>query len=227
MRHSPEMTTDIPSAVPGWILILSTLATIGAVAFHPMGDGNDLAAVLKAIVAGRIRDQLVHGTIIMALVGNVFAILELAARLGPWRRGVRFGVLAYATGSAVEAGAGLLDGFVTPDYAAHLLAAAPDEPRIGLGALILVSLLVQYLTKLGLVLISAGILAFSASLLYPGTGARLAGWLGIPAGLLPVAWLFVTNPVLGPHLLLGIVLLEALWGFAVARILLRSAEGGQ
>jgi len=53
---------------------------------------------------------------------------------------------------------------------------------------------------------------------------RTTGWLGLVAGALPAVFILAVDPGLGPHVLIMILLVQAIWNIAAAALLLR---GGQ
>jgi len=204
----------------GFAMAAVTILALGALAFHPTESGHEAGPLFAAIIADRSIDSLVHGVLIAIMIVLAYGFCEFATLLGWDRPLVRLGLVAYLIGCVAVILAGAIDGFVIPDVAQRFAQASADQASTGLGLIILCALFIQTLTKLGLVLLSAGIFAWSLAL--PRHSDRVGFIAGLIAGLLPLVFLLGLNPALGPHLLMLIWLVQGLWNFAAARLLLRT-----
>jgi hypothetical protein len=218
------MRPEIPtlSRTAGVMLGACTVLSLLMVAMHPTIHAAPAGEVLDQLVKNRTLDGFVHGSLIAIMVGYWFGFAGLAAYLGLNRAPALLGLIAYGVGVIATIGAATIDGFVGPAFAAHVPA---DQAGIALDILIFASAAIQYLTKLGFVGLSLGMLACSVPLLaIPGL-ARTTGFLGVVAGGLPAGFILAFDPTLNPHVLIMILLVQAIWNLAAAALLLRGDRG--
>jgi len=217
------MTPENPSLfrAAGMALGASSVLSLLLVAMHPTIHTAPAGEVLDQLIKSRTLDGFVHGSLIALLVGFLFGFTGFAIRLGLSRGPVLLGLIAYGVGVIATIGAAVIDGFVGPAFAAHVPA---DQATVALDILIFASVAIQDLTKLGFIGLSLGILACSVPLLGDRGLGRTTGWLGLVAGALPAVFILAVDPGLGPHVLIMILLVQAIWNIAAAALLLR---GGQ
>lgn len=214
------MRPDNPSLsrAAGLALGISTLLSIVLVALHPTVQMAPAAEILDQLVKARTMDGVVHGALIVMMIAFLFGFTGFAVSVGPGRAPVLLGLIAYGVGILVTIGAAVIDGFVGPAFAANV---PTDHAGVALDILIFASAAIQYLTKLGFVGLSIGILGCSVPLLAGSGLARWTGIMGLVAGLLPAGFILVLDPSLGPHLLIMILLVQAIWNLSAAALLLR------
>ena len=223
----PDHPAVPPTRWAGNTLLAGTALALVFVAHHPVlgahAGPEDPRAVLQTIAGLRGMDHLVHGGLIVLLLAFAVCLVEFARRIDPDRAFGRVGLLVYGAGIAATIGAATLDGFVIPDIARHFVGAPAEDVRVGYGLLVFAGLAIQNLTKLGFILMSGGILAWSCGLLGIGGRASAAGVVGLLAGVAPAAVLLGSGLVLRPPVLLGLLAAYGAWNVAAAWLLIGGA----
>jgi hypothetical protein len=214
--------TDRNAMISGLAIGVATILAIVFLAHHPVAVGQDQREILNDIIRKASIDRLVHGVLMGVMGGFLFGFSGLAAVLGPDRPLVRLGSIAYAAGCACMVGAALLDGFILPDIATRFVGTPADDARIAYDFLRIAASAIQCLTKLGLVLMSGGILSWSAALVRSNRSPRWIGLLGLAAGGIPALLILFAGTVMTPHSLIAILAAQGLWNIAVARMLMRA-----
>jgi hypothetical protein len=201
------------------LLAATSAGMLVLLAHHPVTTAYDAHERLEQLAALGSAAATVHGLLICLVGALLYGVIALAMMLGPRRPGVAFGLAAFALGCAAVDGAMLLDGFVAADLARHILAAG--QPDNGAVALALVSQGIQVLTKAGFCGMGLGMVCLSWA--RPRSTRLLAG-LSVPAGLLPPLAVVGSSVRLGPHALVLVMVLQALWYAAAALDLWRGAQ---
>lgn len=200
---STQATRTIPAASVG--LLAAGSATLVLLAHHPVAEHHAGAALLTDLVESGSSGAHVHGILTALLCILLYGVLTLAQRIGLQRPAVGFGLAAYGFGCAAMTGAMLFDGFVTARLAEWLLAHGQVE---GSAALALVAICIQVLTKAGMIGMGLGVCCLSWA---RARSTRLLAALAVPGGLLPALAVVVGSLRLGPHLLIALTGLQALW----------------
>ncbi len=213
-----------PSRPAAVALAASTVLSIAIVAVHPTIQGGPPGQILHDLAAAQALDQHVHGALIMLMMSYLFGFAGLAGRLDLRRPAVLAGLIAYAIGTVAMIGAALIDGFIAPAFAARFLKASPDEAAVALDVLLFGEIAIQYLSKLGFIGLSAGMLGCSLPLLRGRGLARATGLIGLVSGVLPAGLLIVARIDLEPTSLIMILAAEAVWNLAAAALLLHGAD---
>lgn len=220
--ETPPAHSGSPSRAAAIALVASTVLSIVAVAAHPtISGGGGASQILRDMVEARAADEHVHGVVIAVMVGYFFGFAGFAGHLGLHRAPVRVGLVAYGIGGLAMIGAALLDGFITPAFSAQFVGAAPDKADQAVAILTFGWIAIQYLSKLGFIGMSIGMLGCSIPLLGEPGLARLTGVIGLVSGGLPVAFLVLAKADLGPPLLLMILAVQSIWNLAAAALLVR------
>jgi len=214
-------TADRSQMISGLAIGVATILALVFVAHHPIAAGQSHTEILNDIAQKARTDRLVHGALIGIMSGFLFGFSGFASGLGPYRALIRLGLVVYAAGCASTAGAALIDGFIVPDIAARFLSAPADDSRIAYDFLCIAASAIQSLTKLGLVLLSAGILSWSVALVRFGGSRRWTGLLGLAAGGIQVLLILLAGEVMTPHSLIAILAVQGVWNLAVAVLLIR------
>lgn len=208
-------------------LVGASLLVLVFLAHHPVSAGaHDTRDMLEALAHLGGRAALVHALLIGLVSLLLFGVIDLAdalATAAPQHRvGVVFGLALYGGGCAAVTGAMLLDGFVTAQLAARLLAqgaaghdAAPLPDNLP-ALFALLGCTIQVLTKAGLCGMGGGMCALSCM---AGRRDRWFAAAGPLAGLLPAIVTVYSGAHLQPHLLLVLAACQALWYLAAARSL--------
>jgi hypothetical protein len=219
-----DTIADRDTMTTGVTIGLATILAIVFVAHHPIAAGQDHSEILNDIVRKASIDRLVHGALIGIMGAFLFGFGGFAASLGPNRPLVRLGLIAYAAGCASTVCAALIDGFIAPDIAARFLTAPVEDARVAYDFLMISGSAIQYLTKLGLVLLSMGILSWSAALIRSAGPRRWIGLLGLASGGIPAALILIAETTMTPHSLIAVLAMQGIWNLAVAVLLMRGAH---
>lgn len=217
----PSDTTPSPR-LGALVLTAATILGLIGLSFHPGAAGSEPAEIFAQMVEARTQDNLVHGLMIGMLVAFAFGFTEYATHVGIRRPLVRLGLVAYLIGCAITIVAAVIDGFVFPDLAQRFVSATPEGMKTGFALVVLCSLIIWWLSKVGLVMMAAAVLAWSADLARTVRTARTTAYIGLFAGLAPIALIVGLPPALQSHLMIMILAANAVWNLAVARLLMRN-----
>jgi hypothetical protein len=203
----------------GIVLVAATIVSIVAMAHHPSVGSHDPGAAIAEIGTKATLNRLVHGVLIALMGLELWAFATFADRLGARRGAVRLGFVAYAIGIGAMIGAALVSGFVVTRLAAHYAEAGADPSAFAnLARLAMTGN--QALAELGVIAISAAILAWSIELLHDRTRRWLAA-VGIAASVLPALALVAGVFRLDVGGMTLVVVAEAVWNVAVGVALIR------
>jgi len=203
-------------------LALCALATLTLLASHPAPAGHGLAELISSEARDRARDALVHGGFIVTLAVLIVCFVFLSRRLGSERVPVVAGFVAYCIGCGALMLSMIVDGFAVPAIAARFDPAGGGDLKSAETLFILCGTLIRFLMPLGLAFQAAAMLAFSAVILRSGGWGRAVGVLGVAAALLLGGALLAVPPRGAMHVLLGGIVLQALWYFGLAGLLWRA-----
>lgn len=207
-------------------LLIVTALELTALSHHPVvGAAASAQESLSQLAALQFMDGMVHGMLILMLA-VLSASLALFSRLLGWRRQpVMFACTAWLAACCVIVGAMLLDGFAVPQMAIRYLDAPEQDVqalRVILGA---IGVIIQVLTKAGILAMGAAMLAWSWALVTQDAlpWSRTAAAAGAAAAL--SAALYILSGVrLTPDSLMVIFGAYGVWNFAVAALLLCNAR---
>jgi hypothetical protein len=218
---SSPSAAAIPNGTRAGILIcVGAALTVFAVAHHPTVAGRPPAEAIVEIVRLAQMDRLVHGSLIVILGGLLYGFTVFSLRRGLHRETVVAALIAYAVGILSSIGAAVIDGFITPDVAAHYAGASQENIFVAARLLSYGGLAIQELTKLGMSAMSLAMLLWSASLMRTPGALRYTGILGSLAALIPIGVL-ITQSHITPSSLGIIVLAQGIWYVAIAALLIR------
>jgi hypothetical protein len=220
-ESSSPSAAAIPNGTKAGILIAAGAAlTVFAVAHHPTVAGRPPAEAIAEIVRLAQMDRLVHASLIVMLGALLYGFTVFSLRRGLHRETVVAALITYAVGILSSIGAALIDGFITPDVAAHYAGASQENIFVAARLLSYGGVAIQNLTKLGIWAISLAMLLWSANLLRTPGALRYTGVLGCVAALIPIVVL-ITQHHITPSSLGVIVLAQGVWYIAIATLLLR------
>jgi hypothetical protein len=204
----------------GIAIAVCALATIVAVAHHPTVSARAPAQAMSAMLRIATADRVVHGVLIAVLAALLYGFTVFSLRRGLHRDTSVAGLVAYAIGIVALIGAGLIDGFLFPALAERYAGAPADAAQAAVPVLVAGAAMVQILSKLGLVAMSAGVALWSADLVTTPGVLRTTGALGFVFGLGTIGVVAFAGH-LNPHSLSAIVVVQAVWYVAVAALLVR------
>ncbi len=220
MSTPTETKIDYFSA--GIIVIASAIVSIIAVAMDSGATGHDPASILQSLVDIRGPHAAVH-VVAMACVGGLtYGFVRFSQLLGINRTSVMLGLVAYIGGSVLMLLATLIDGFVSTDAAAMFLNQPPEVMTTGLWIIRTFSRVVlNDAAKVAWVFQSVAVSFWAAALMRERGLKKLAGVIGFVAGTAPAgAVLMVSNMDAG--VVVGILLLQAIWNLTAGIVLMRS-----
>ncbi len=212
-----------PSTRPaGTIILLSALASIVAVAMDSQVGGKTPGAVLQAMVSVQMPHQLVHVVALACILGLMLGHAVLAQRLGLRRLPVLGGLVAYAMGSMLMVCAAVIDGFISTDLAVAFSGKSPEAVQTGYWMIeAIAGVGLTDIAKVAWVFMSVAVLLWSGALLPLRGLARKVGLLGLLTGALPAAAVIVNGSNMTATVVVGILLLQAVWNVAVAVLLMQ------
>jgi hypothetical protein len=208
--------------IAAYVLIGCSALAVVALAMHPTAGAvrrpQDLA---PAIVALTPIDEAVHAAMLAVVAAWLFALSVYALRRGITNGLVLAGLIGFGLGSLALTGAAVTDGFVVPAFGAHAARAGGDLHAV-MAVFGLLGTAIAVFTKFGMVAISAGVLSWSVELVARGGRPRAAGIAGIVSALAVCGVLFSARS-LHPHILVAMVVVQAVGYVWIARLLLSDA----
>ena len=225
MTAHQEQDTDSTARNAGFVIIISALASIVAVAFDSMAQGSDPLAILQSMVRIRDSHQLVHIVAMACVGGLMFGFTVLSQRLGLRRAPVLAGLIAYGAGSMLMLIATVIDGFISTDIAALFVTGSPEAVRTGNWMIqAMAGVALTDIARVAWVCQSLAAVAWSLALLRDAGLARKVGMVGMVTGALPAVAVFVAGSRMTETVVVGILLVQAIWNLAAATYLVRDAK---
>jgi len=207
----------------GIIVFASAIVSIIAVAMDSGASGHDPASILQSLVSIRGPHAAVH-VVAMACVGGLsYGFVRFSQLLGLNRTSVMLGLVAYLGGSILMLLATLIDGFVTTDAAAMFVNQPPEVMTTGLWIIRTFSRVVLTdAAKVAWVCQSVAVLFWAAALLQERGMRKVAGAIGLFSGAAPAIAVMVVGSNMDAGVVVGILLLQAVWNITAGVTLLRS-----
>jgi len=200
---------------------LCALATLTLLANHPSdGGAKTFADFIQSTAQSQLADAIVHGGFIVTLAALIICFVFFCRCLGPMRGRVVIGLVTFCIGCGALMASMVVDGFVTPALATRFSDLShPENLAMAKTLLILCGTLIRFLMPMGLLFQAAAMLSWS-SIVVTGRGlARAVGVFGLFAALCLVVALFVVPMAMAAQVVLGGILLQAIWYFALAALL--------
>ena len=206
----------------GFAIVLSALASLVAVALDSQAQGSDPLAILQSMVRIRESHQLVHIVAMACIGGLMVGFTVLSQRLGLRRAPVLVALIAYGAGSMLMLVATVIDGFISTDMAALFATRTPDAVRTGYWMIQAVAgVALTDIARVAWVCQSVAAVAWSLALLRDAGLARKAGVIGLATGALPGVAVVAAGSRMTATVVVGILLVQALWNLTAAAYLLR------
>jgi hypothetical protein len=205
-------------------LLCCALITLVLLANHPAGGGHTLTEVISAEAREQRADAIVHMGFVVTLAFLIVCLVSVARILGPTRASVLTGLVSFCVGSGMLMLSMILDGLAVPAIAARFVAITDPAALLpARTALMFCGVLIGILMPLGLLFQAATMLSWSIAIATPpgpGQGLRLAlAVYAVLAAALLVCGLLFAPATLTAHVLLGAIVLLALWYAALALLL--------
>lgn len=225
MTAHQEHDTDTTARIAGLVIILSAIASIVAVALDAGAQGSDALSVLQSMVKIRETHQNVHVVAMACLGGLMFGFTVLAQRLGLRRAPVLAGLIAYGAGSMLMLVATIIDGFISTDTAALFATKTTEGVRVGYWMIqTMAGVALTDIARVAWVCQSVAAVAWACALLREGGLARIAGMVGLVSGALPAIAVIAVGQHMTASVVVGILLVQAIWNLTAATYLMRGAK---
>jgi hypothetical protein len=206
----------------------STLLGLLAVSMHPgVSNAHSLQETMNQIVAFTMHDEFIHGFLIVLLAVIASGFSVFSDLLGNHRSSVRFGKTAYMLGYAAMTAAMLFDGFVVPMLAKQYVSANANDMQTAFVVVQSIGIFIQVLTKAGILAMSVAFLGWAYALHSTAKSSKWAAkfaWIGYAVGIVSISIVLFVSIWLGPHNLVAIFAVHAIWNFCVAAMLLHGTK---
>jgi hypothetical protein len=201
---------------------LCAAATLTLLTAHPNAGTGSLADFLKEAVHDQYADEVVHGGFLVTLGILIVCFVFLSRRLGFARPSVIVGLTAFCIGSGMLMASMVLDGFVTPAIAVRLAGALDaDNLLVARTLLILLGTLIRFLMSGGVMFQAAAMFSWSLVIVRGQRMQRTVGALGLLAAPALIVGLTAASGTTATHLLLGSIVLHAIWYASLAVLIFR------
>ena len=219
---------NTPSRAAGIAIIASAIASIAAVALDSMASGKDALTIMRSMIALQQSHQLVHIVAMACLGGLMFGYTVLSQQLGLKRAPVLLGLIAYAMGTMLMLIATVIDGFIGTDLAVMFVGKSPEAVKAGYWMIQAASNVVLIdIARVSWVFQSVAAVCWAVALLGERGYLRAVGVLGLVVGALPAIAVCLAGSNMTEMVVVGILLLQAVWNIAAASVLLRRPRAPQ
>ena len=227
LRITKPLATSFNTRGAGCAIAVSAIASIVFVAIDQTASGKDALSIMQSMVKIQTSHQLVHVVMMACLSGFLYGYSVLSQRLGLQRAPVLIGLVSYALGTVLMLLATVIDGFVSTDAAVMFLrSGSPAAIEQGFQIVnVLSGVLLPDLARVAWVLQSVAAVAWACALLRERGMPRAIGVIGLLAGGLPAAIVFVVGSHMTDAVVVGILLAQAVWNLAAATLLIRGERG--
>jgi hypothetical protein len=226
MTADQTQDSNLPTRGAGLFIVLSALASIAAVALDVSAQGKDPLAILQSMVKIQEAHQLVHIVAMACIGGLMFGFTVLSQRLGLRRAPVLAALILYGAGSMLMLVATVIDGFISTDLAAAFVTKSPDAVRAGYWMIQAVAgVALTDIARVAWVCQSLAAVAWSLALLRDAGLARKTGVIGLVTGVLPGLAVVAAGSRMTATVVVGILLVQAIWNLTAAWYLLRCGQG--
>jgi hypothetical protein len=202
------------------VFALCALATLTLLVNHPAAAGHGLADLIRGEARNQFADGLVHGGFIVTLSVLMVCFVFLSHLLGTARVAVVTGLVAFCVGCGALMASMVLDGFVIPAIAVRFTGMDSSDGLAQTQTLfILCGTLIRFLMPMGLLFQATAMLSWSAVIVGSRGWRLVAGVFGLAGGVLLIGAIFALLPRLREHILLGGIVVLAVWYLALAGVL--------
>lgn len=216
-------TQALPTRGAGIAILASAIASVIAVAMDSMAGGRDALAVMQDMIRLQQSHQAVHVVAMACLAGLMFGYTTFSQRLGLNRAPVVIGLITYAMGSMLMLVATVIDGFIGTDIAVIFAGKSPEAVKAGYWMIqALTGAALIDIAKVAWVLQSVAVVSWACALLAERGMARTVGAVGLVVGALPGVTVFIVGSQMTDTVVVGILLLQAVWNVSAAVLLLRA-----
>lgn len=211
------MATENPGRGLAAALACCALTTLVLLANHPAGGGHSLIELINSEARDQRADALVHTGFVVTLAVLIVCLASVARTLGSGRPLILTGLVSFCVGSGMLMLSMVLDGLAVPAIAQRFVGITDEAALLpARTALMLCGVLIRFLMPLGLLFQTATMLTWSIAIA-ARRGLRLAAAVyGIVAGMLVVGGVLFAPSAMSQHVLLGAIVLLAVWYAALA-----------
>lgn len=225
MTAHQDSETDTTARAAGLAIAISAIASIAAVALDSGAQGSDPLSILQSMVKIREAHQLVHIVAMACIGGLMFGFTVMSQRLGLRRAPVIAGLVAYAAGSMLMLVATIIDGFISTDMAALFVNKSPEAVRSGYWMIqAMAGAALTDIARVAWVCQSMAAVAWACALLRERGLTRKLGMAGLVSGALPAIAVVAVGSRMTATVVVGILLIQAVWNLTAATYLLRGAK---
>jgi hypothetical protein len=227
MTTSPEANPNAATAA-GLVILLSAIASIAAVALDRMAAGSDPLSILQSMVQIGPWHAGVHVVAMACIGGFMYGYTVLSRRLGFHRAPVLAGLIAYGFGSMLMLVATIIDGFISTDTAALFVAKSPEAVRVGYWMIqAIAGVALTDIARVAWVCQSVAAIGWAWAMLGERGLARKFGMTGLVSGALPAVAVFVAGSHMTETVVVGILLVQAVWNLTAAVYLFSGAKASR
>lgn len=220
--HAPAIPALSDGRLAGLAILLSAIVSTGTVALDRGASGKTTQEILQGMVKIQAWHQDVHVVAMACICGLMYGYTVLSQRLDLRRAPVLIGLMTYAFGSLLMLAATILDGFISTGIAADFVNGTPEAMQAARWMIHVVeSIALTDIARVAWVLQSVAAIAWSAALLRDAGMRRVVGCIGLVAGGLPAAMVIAAGAQMDLSVVIGTLLLQAVWNLAAGVLLLR------
>jgi hypothetical protein len=206
----------------GFAILASAIVSTATVALDRGASGKTTQEILQSMVQIQSWHQNVHVVAMACICGLMYGYAVLSQRLDLHRAPVLIGLITYALGSALMFVGTILDGFISTGIAADFVNTTPEAMQSARWMIHVVeSVALTDIARIAWVLQSAAAIAWSVALLRDKGTRRVVGYIGLVAGGLPAVLVIAAGAQMDLSVVVGTLLLQAVWNIAAGVLLLR------
>nr|WP_199044730.1 hypothetical protein [Dyella sp. ASV24] len=222
-QHQAEtMPTGGEARLAGLAILASAIVSTATVALDRGASGNTTQEILQSLVQIQSWHQNVHVVAMACLCGLMYGYAVLSQRLDVRRPAVLIGLTTYALGSMLMLLGTILDGFISTGIAADFVNGTPEAQQAARWMIHVVeSIALTDIARVAWVLQSVAAIAWSFALLRDAGIRRVVGCIGLIAGGLPAMLVIAAGSKMDLSVVIGTLLLQAIWNVAVGVLMLR------
>ncbi|MHA6206248.1 hypothetical protein ACXU4B_17610 [Dyella soli] len=221
-HHAVAIQAHGDARLAGLAILASAIVSTATVALDRGASGKTTQEILQSMVQIQSWHQNVHVVAMACICVLLYGYTVLSQRLDLRRTPVLIGLMTYALGSVLMLSATILDGFISTGIAADFVNGTPEAAQAARWMIHVVeSIALTDIARVAWVLQSVAAIAWSVALLRdPGT-RRVVGCIGLVAGGLPAAMVVAAGAQMDLGIVVGTLLLQAVWNLAAGVLMLR------
>lgn len=218
--------TAIPAGgdvrLAGVAVLASAIVSTATVALDRGASGKTTLEILQSMVQIQSWHQNVHVVAMACICGLMYGYTVLSQRLDLRRAPVLIGLITYAIGGVLMFSATILDGFISTGIAADFVNGTPEAAQAARWMIHVVeAIALTDVARVAWVLQSVAAIAWSIALLRDAGMRRVVGYIGLIAGGLPAVMVIVAGAQMDLSVVVGTLLLQAVWNLAAGVLMLR------